>query len=210
MSVASLALGSTNSWYEVISGRLLYQCDVLRDVIVPIVPEVDALEEIRRAYDEQGEDESTFPSLLLKTDLMVLTQTCDLIKPEQLSVLTARIERWYPELTANMGSNKRKAQQGDLQRGRLEYCCLLSEREEEPLMEWSVVDFRELHTLPREYLEDHADSQGLRLRLTPPYREHVSQSFARFIMRVALDDPLEVFREWAPPVEDEQPSLTAG
>ena len=31
-----------------------------------------------------------------------------------------------------------------------------------------------------------AASQGPRLRLNPPYREHLAQAFARFFMRVGL------------------------
>jgi len=50
-----------------------------------------------------------------------------------------------------------------------------------------VVFFHELYTLPRSVLEAVLANRGRpRLRLLPPYREHLSQAFARFFMRVGL------------------------
>src|SRR5207244_12329786 len=51
--------------------------------------------------------------------------------------------------------------------------------------ELRVVDFHDLFTVPREFLESllHQRKEA-RLRLRPPYREHLSQAFARFFMRV--------------------------
>ena len=49
-----------------------------------------------------------------------------------------------------------------------------------------VVDFREIYSLPFEYLVQHAVSLGSRWRLDSPYLEHFSQAFARFFMRVGL------------------------
>jgi hypothetical protein len=53
--------------------------------------------------------------------------------------------------------------------------------------ELRLVDFHDLFTVPREFLESLLrQRQEQRLRLCPPYREHLSQSFARFFMRVGL------------------------
>jgi hypothetical protein len=55
-----------------------------------------------------------------------------------------------------------------------------------------VVDFLELYTLPRGLLEALLRSRGVpRVRLLPPYREHLSQAFARFFMRVGLPQPID-------------------
>ena len=54
-----------------------------------------------------------------------------------------------------------------------------------------IVDFHEVHTVPRMFLESLLRGRGQpRLRLLPPYREHVSQAFARFFMRVGLPVPV--------------------
>jgi hypothetical protein len=56
-----------------------------------------------------------------------------------------------------------------------------------------VVDFHEVHTAPLNQVRAFAKSAGKRLRLRPPYREHLAQAFARFFMRVGL--PGDVPRE---------------
>ncbi len=48
------------------------------------------------------------------------------------------------------------------------------------------MDFRKLYTMRKELLQQHAETLGPRLRLVPPYREHLSQAFARYFMRVGL------------------------
>ncbi len=54
-----------------------------------------------------------------------------------------------------------------------------------------VVDFHEVHTAPLTALESLlGQRQKLRPRLLPPYREHLSQAFARFFMRVGLPQPI--------------------
>jgi hypothetical protein len=52
-----------------------------------------------------------------------------------------------------------------------------------------VVDFRRVYSLPVAFVRKRASLSG-RLRLMPPYREHLSQSFARFFMRVGL--PIDI------------------
>lgn len=47
-----------------------------------------------------------------------------------------------------------------------------------------VVDFRRVSALPLKSLRTRVLTQQRRLRLLPPYREHLSQAFARFFMRV--------------------------
>jgi hypothetical protein len=62
-------------------------------------------------------------------------------------------------------------------------------------MKIRIVDFREIFTVPRTYLESLLSQRNAkRIRLLPPYREHLSQAFARFFMRVGL--PNEVEKIW--------------
>ena len=56
--------------------------------------------------------------------------------------------------------------------------------------ELRVVAFSQVHSLPLEFERAHAEQSGPRLRLLPPYREHVAQGFARFFMRVGL--PIDI------------------
>jgi hypothetical protein len=62
-------------------------------------------------------------------------------------------------------------------------------------MDVRVVDFHDVFTIPREFLEKLVEQRAEpRFRLLPPYREHLSQAFARFFMRVGLPVPVE--KEW--------------
>ena len=64
-----------------------------------------------------------------------------------------------------------------------------------PEQELRVVDFHDLFTVPRSFLEGLSHRRvRARLRLMPPYREHLSQAFARYFMRVGLPAPLD--RTW--------------
>ena len=57
--------------------------------------------------------------------------------------------------------------------------------------EHRIVDFHEVFTIPRPFLEAFLKNRNQqRLRLLPPYREHLSQAFARFFMRVGLPVPV--------------------
>lgn len=48
-----------------------------------------------------------------------------------------------------------------------------------------IVDFHEVFGLPIVFLRNWVRARGAkRLQLCPPYREHLSQSFARYFMRV--------------------------
>jgi hypothetical protein len=58
-----------------------------------------------------------------------------------------------------------------------------------------IVFFNEVFTIPRSFLESLIKQRGhSRFRLLPPYREHLSQAFARFFMRVGLPIPVE--KKW--------------
>jgi hypothetical protein len=59
--------------------------------------------------------------------------------------------------------------------------------------ELTVVDFRALFTMPYDFVQQRA-AQRLHLRLLPPYREHLSQAFARYFMRVGLPSDLPAIR----------------
>ncbi len=58
-------------------------------------------------------------------------------------------------------------------------------------LEVMIVDFHEIFTLPVSFLQSLQKERGQsRFRLLPPYREHLSQAFARYFMRVGLPTPI--------------------
>jgi hypothetical protein len=52
----------------------------------------------------------------------------------------------------------------------------------------SIIDLRDLHTVPRTLLEKLAADGHRPARLATPYREHLAQHFAVSYMRIALPD----------------------
>jgi hypothetical protein len=60
--------------------------------------------------------------------------------------------------------------------------------------ELRIVDFRRVYSLPLTFVRQVAARGGERLRLLPPYREHLSQAFARYFMRVGLPQDIPPFR----------------
>jgi hypothetical protein len=69
----------------------------------------------------------------------------------------------------------------------------------EPSMEgeltipYQIVDFHEVFSIPLDFLEAWIRSKNTnRVRLLPPYREHLSQAFARFFMRVGLPNDIKI------------------
>jgi hypothetical protein len=59
--------------------------------------------------------------------------------------------------------------------------------------EHRIVDFHEVFTVPREFLESLLAARVRdRPRLLSPYREHLSQAFARYFMRVGLPVPVDI------------------
>ena len=55
----------------------------------------------------------------------------------------------------------------------------------------SLVDLRNLHTVPRELLEELIANGQRVARLLTPYREHMAQHFATTYARIALPEPYE-------------------
>jgi hypothetical protein len=71
---------------------------------------------------------------------------------------------------------------------------LENQQKDETAVPFQIVDFHEIFSLPKGFLIEwlKQNSHG-RLRLLPPYREHLSQSFARYFMRVGLPDDIRSF-----------------
>lgn len=56
-----------------------------------------------------------------------------------------------------------------------------------------LVDFREIYSLPFNYLPSRVSQLGLLWRLRSPFLEHFTQAFARFFMRVGLPSSIPPF-----------------
>lgn len=126
-------------------------------------------------------------------DLIVITQSCDLEQRKARLVAACPI---YPlaEFEAVNPAFAKKGRWNEVLKGRVEGLHLLaSPSDPANNRDALVTDFREIYSLPFDYLASRATQLGPRWRLRAPYLEHFSQAFARFFMRVGLPSTIPPF-----------------
>ncbi|MBK7622555.1 MAG: hypothetical protein IPJ14_07800 [Kineosporiaceae bacterium] len=178
-----------DDWYEEAVGVGLEQGDIIQGCPVPSISEVafPLPEELEVVVDDRR--------------LIVLTQTCDLDNNKVDEVLLANL--WdYDEYVGEVGERnpmvKSKKWRKAAVDGNLPSYVLLPPFEGAVSIGWSLVDFHHLQTLPKAYLSSFVVTTGARLRVRPPYKEHLAQGFARYMMRVGLPSGLEEFESVMP------------
>ncbi len=183
-----------NNWYEIVrADEPLTQGDFIFGCPVPTWKDGE--------MDFQGQDdtEALKASLdFISADVIVLTQACDLAHSKVKNItlcphlpLSEYKVLWESEMRGrdqNPKDTAWKKQCEVLNSGYIWNQTVLnrSDSKEFPL-DFRVVDFYDVYTIPRVFLESLLKKRNTpRLRLLPPYREHLSQAFARFYMRVGL------------------------
>ncbi len=126
-------------------------------------------------------------------DLVLMTQSCDLEQRKVRLVAACPIFTIGEFESVNTAFTK-KGRWNEVLKGRVEGLHLLASPVEPANNRAAlVVDFREIYSLPFDYLVGRAAQLGQRWRLRAPYLEHFSQAFARFFMRVGLPSTLPLF-----------------
>lgn len=162
-------------WYDLVqSGGELAQGDLLFGCpVVSPAPEI--------AFPIR---EGTIPAVMDIFDVVVMSQSCDLVNEKIADVLLCA--HWDLNQAAEAAPELKKSREA-IRKGQHYRYILLAESEiQGRSMNVRMVDFGRIFSLPKEFVKQVARSQTPRLRLLPPYREHLSQSFARFFMRVGL------------------------
>ncbi|MFB3892952.1 MAG: hypothetical protein ACE15C_13115 [Phycisphaerae bacterium] len=174
----------SKAWYEEVADGTLEQGDILADCPAGFLPlNWDPLSV------EQDIQVDSF-------DLVVLTQSCDLAYDKVKYVVCCPI---YAHLVMdgrpplnNMNSEGRRKFKDMVIDGLMPGYCMIEEHVGELQRPISIVDFHEVFSMPKQFLQSVAENRHL--RLVSPYREHISQSFARFFMRVGLPSNVRKFR----------------
>jgi hypothetical protein len=171
------------SWYEIVDksdqimqGELLKECTIAKPTLA----------ESKVCYD----------TVEYKTyDVIILSQSCDLNpkKPKVDLVLVCPL--WSLSDFAKSGSYFDNDEgKEDLRKGNCPGYHLLHKCNIEPFQDQClVVDFRNIFGVPFEYITYIANNSESRICLCSPYREHLSQAYARFIMRVGLPSDIPSF-----------------
>ncbi|MCU0551856.1 MAG: hypothetical protein MUC48_21160 [Leptolyngbya sp. Prado105] len=173
-------------WMQVNESNLR-QGDYLSNCLVPI-----------SLFDSpdfsQSEGDRVFDVEVQERDLIILTQSCDLENKKARLVSLCPIYS-LQEFEAVNPDFARKGRWNEVRKGRVEGLHLLaSPIDPANSRDALVVDFREIYSLPFEYLTSHATVLRERWRLKSPFLEHFSQTFARFFMRVGLPSTVPEFK----------------
>jgi len=161
-------------WYGVVSGGDIQQGDILNGcpVFASVADAGDGQLDLDRSFE----------------DVIVMSQSCDLKQGKSPSVLLCKlIQRSEIPLDHPLTrvDNLERVRKGNMPAFHL----LAGSDLENPFRrELTLVDFRQTYTLPFKFVQSVARLNHL--RLLPPYREHLSQAFARFFMRVGL--PIDI------------------
>ncbi len=165
-------------WYETVSGVELEQGDILLDCPVYLVPaEALGLEEHEVTVDFQN--------------VIIMSQSCDLALRtngtcEADDVILATLY-FQSELKTNKTFGKKEKWE-DARKGRFTRYHVLNKCEiEGHELDYMLVDLGRVFTLSVAAVRAFASAdRKQRVRLLPPYREHLSQAYARLFMRVGL------------------------
>lgn len=169
-------------WYSVVaSDDFLSQGDFLQNMPVIIPPNNIKPGKQVEAYVQ-------------KYDVIIMSQSCE-IQNEKLDFVM--LCPFWPLSEIEKENDFFKSDKGkeSLRRGYLPGYHLLNKCDIENFKtEYLVVDFKNVYSISYTFLKEFSKNQGNRLRLLPPYREHLSQAFARFFMRVGLSVDIPQFR----------------
>ena len=169
-------------WYKQVGrGEPLQQGDMLLTCPV-FVP--------GKSQISQGD---TLPGTIDIHDVLVMTQSCDLAFGKIDMVLVCAFHTLESLAQKNPFYDKTEGKEA-LRRGHQPSFHLLNKCEyTESRESYLVVDFRQVFGVHLSVLKDMIDNGNSRIRLLPPYREQLSQAFARFFMRVGLPVDIPAF-----------------
>ncbi|MBI5879103.1 MAG: hypothetical protein HZB53_15760 [Chloroflexi bacterium] len=170
-------------WYEIVEGPELEQGDILFDC-----PVIELPPELTYPLSEP------LDVIVDQLDLIIMTQSCDLVNDKVRDVILC--PHWELNDAPRMDPDfaRRKALESILKGQRYRYLMIDAHTQPElaALRGIRIVDFGRVINLPKPFVSTLAKQKGQRLRLLPPYREHLSQAFARFFMRVGLPQDIEL------------------
>lgn len=188
----------TYPWYGLVPAEeKLEQGDYLRDFPVFLPPIT-----VATGHEEAQAGTRLEEFIRVRVyDVTILTQSCDLLDaPDGSSIVVCPCYALSEAKTPTGKSLNNADGWGKLIRGsfvglHLLNRCTIPGYE----FEYQVVDLQQVYTAPYALVKAVASRHDLRVRLLPPYREHLSQSFARQFMRVGL--PINLPTKFPPPAD---------
>ena len=177
----------TYPWYAVVKGEeKLRQGDFFKSLPLMIPPS---------NFDYIPEKPPEIPVNMQTFDVIVLTQSCDL-ENEKIEIVLV-CPYWTLEEVGEVNSffksieGKESLRRGISHGFHLLAPCKIAGFESGFL----VVFFKQVFGVDYDFLVDFAKKSETRLRLLPPYRERLSQDFAKFFMRVGMPEDIPKFTQ---------------
>lgn len=132
-------------------------------------------------------------AIVKEYDVIVMSQSCDLISDK---INLALVCPYYSltDLGYIYPDFKTADKKEKLRQGHVFGMHLLNECNINGNTDFLVVDFKSVYAVPLPFLKQIISNRPNRNRLLPPYREHLSQAFARFFMRVGLPVDIPAFK----------------
>lgn len=171
-------------WYQtLINTNDIQQGDFIPDCPIAILP-------VGLNPDDEIEMDIRFMNVI------ILSQSCDLTNKnvELILVCPYSTVADYFELLPEDQTKTPKARKKileNLKKGHFAAYHLLN-KQQGIIEDYLVVDFKNVYSINRSTLNDVIKNQAKRVRLLPPYREHLSQAFARYFMRVGLPQDITI------------------
>lgn len=174
-------------WYDIIdSSAHLEQGDILPSWPFPVPKELP-------------EGQSQLDAEIIEYDTIIMSQSCDIaFRKIDLALLCPIITLTEMDKYKSSG-DREKLRKGEIIGYHMLNKCDLDDLSVKCNLssfvgEYLIVDFRNTVSFPLSLLIEGAKKRKeSRLRLLPPYREHLSQAYARFIMRVGLPKDIPQF-----------------
>ena len=129
-------------------------------------------------------DNSNYESVTSTETVVVLTQACDLANTKTSKVQVAVMHEI--QMLVDEKILKPQTVRDQIRRHRVFGWYFLPAGNDVPE---SIVDLRDIHTVPRQLLEQQIASGHRVATLKTPYREHLAQHFAVTYSRIALPEP---------------------
>lgn len=177
----------TYPWYEEVHySNDITQGDVVCGCLIPL-PKEELYSLILSESDQRPEGTID----IKQADIIVLSQVCDIENDKIDSIVACPIWPLKTLMSKNTYYASTNGKESLRQGKEPPYHLLNAYSSTNIIHDFSVVDFHRIYSLPKEFLKKVAQSIPYRLRLLPPYREHLSQAFARYFMRVGLPVDIE-------------------
>lgn len=171
---------TSERWYKGVTTPILEQGDLLYafPVVMPTMT-ADDVQSVAKGVELEK------PAKVDLVNVVIMTQSCDLENDKTETVILCPI--WKLDELNLVKSKKEQIRKGYQPGWHLLNC------DEDLDISYTVVEFSRLFMAPKAALEGFAGRLENRPRLVSPYKEHLSQAFARYFMRVGLPSNIPPF-----------------